>query len=234
MLLGGINASGGLLQRRLTCPTLRCWCCRACIFVVILCVRDASTAASASSGRGSRQRAMHGERQRTRPGWVRAAVAVSAARIRVEHAVPVRQPRRVHHREARPRQPRPRRHPGHGRDERLRAACVSARARPGSACWRRAPPARCWGCCTPSICNLPRVNDIAVGIALMLFGTGLAFFLGKPLIEPSAPNLPVDRLRLVERHPAGARRAAGSTCCSSSAWCWRRSSSGRSPTRAGA
>ena len=41
-----------------------------------------------------------------------------------------------------------------------------------------------------SICALPRVNDIAVGIALMLFGTGLAFFLGKPLIEPSAPVLP--------------------------------------------
>src|ERR1700751_3693967 len=40
------------------------------------------------------------------------------------------------------------------------------------------------------ICGLPRVNDIAVGIALMLFGTGLAFFLGKPLIEPTAPPLP--------------------------------------------
>ena len=40
------------------------------------------------------------------------------------------------------------------------------------------------------ICSLPRVNDIAVGIALMLFGTGLAFFLGKPLIEPTAPRLP--------------------------------------------
>lgn len=40
------------------------------------------------------------------------------------------------------------------------------------------------------ICGLPRVNDIAVGIALMLLGTGLAFFLGKPLIEPTAPHLP--------------------------------------------
>lgn len=39
-------------------------------------------------------------------------------------------------------------------------------------------------------CSLPRVNDIAVGIALMLFGTGLAFFLGKPFIQPSAPDLP--------------------------------------------
>src|SRR6266566_3974025 len=41
-----------------------------------------------------------------------------------------------------------------------------------------------------AICSLPRVNDIAVGIALMLFGTGLAFFLGKPLVQPTAPRLP--------------------------------------------
>src|SRR4029077_16289311 len=38
--------------------------------------------------------------------------------------------------------------------------------------------------------SLPRVNDVAVGIALMLFGTGLAFYFGKPLIEPTAPRLP--------------------------------------------
>ena len=41
-----------------------------------------------------------------------------------------------------------------------------------------------------ALCALPRVNDIALGIALMLFGTGLAFFLGKPFIQPQAPNLP--------------------------------------------
>jgi ABC-type uncharacterized transport system permease subunit len=41
-----------------------------------------------------------------------------------------------------------------------------------------------------AICNLPRVNDIATGIALMLLATGLAFFLGKPFIQPKAPNLP--------------------------------------------
>lgn len=40
------------------------------------------------------------------------------------------------------------------------------------------------------ICSFPKVNDIAVGIALMLFGMGLAFFFGKPYIQPSAPNLP--------------------------------------------
>jgi simple sugar transport system permease protein len=40
------------------------------------------------------------------------------------------------------------------------------------------------------LCQQPRVNDIAVGIALMILGTGLAFFIGKPLIQPSAPHLP--------------------------------------------
>lgn len=40
------------------------------------------------------------------------------------------------------------------------------------------------------ICSLPRVSDIAFGIALMLFGTGLAYYLGKPLIEPQAAMLP--------------------------------------------
>jgi general nucleoside transport system permease protein len=40
------------------------------------------------------------------------------------------------------------------------------------------------------LCSRPRINDIAVGIALMLFGTGLAFFLGKPFIQPVAPHLP--------------------------------------------
>lgn len=40
------------------------------------------------------------------------------------------------------------------------------------------------------LCSLPRVNDIATGIALMLLGTGLAFYLGKPLIQPQAAQLP--------------------------------------------
>jgi simple sugar transport system permease protein len=40
-----------------------------------------------------------------------------------------------------------------------------------------------------SICGLPRVNDVAVGIAMMLFGVGLAFFFGKPYIQPTAPRL---------------------------------------------
>jgi simple sugar transport system permease protein len=39
------------------------------------------------------------------------------------------------------------------------------------------------------VCKLPRVNDIAIGIAMMLFGTGVAFFFGKAYIQPAAPNL---------------------------------------------
>ena len=40
-----------------------------------------------------------------------------------------------------------------------------------------------------ALCRLPRVNDIAVGIALMTLGAGLAFFFGKAYIQPSAPRL---------------------------------------------
>ncbi|WP_204140335.1 ABC transporter permease [Halomicronema sp. CCY15110] len=35
-----------------------------------------------------------------------------------------------------------------------------------------------------------RVNDISVGIAMMIFGGGLANYLGKPYIQPTAPQLP--------------------------------------------
>jgi len=40
------------------------------------------------------------------------------------------------------------------------------------------------------LCSLNGVNDVATGIALMLLGTGLAFYLGKPLIQPQASQLP--------------------------------------------
>ena len=39
------------------------------------------------------------------------------------------------------------------------------------------------------LCSLRRVNDIAIGISILLFGTGLAFFLGKALVQPQAPTL---------------------------------------------
>lgn len=36
----------------------------------------------------------------------------------------------------------------------------------------------------------PKVNDIAAGIAMLIFGSGVAFYFGKPFIQPTAPQLP--------------------------------------------
>jgi len=59
------------------------------------------------------------------------------------------------------------------------------------------------------ICSLPRVNDIAAGIAIMLFGGGLAFYLGKPLIQPQAQQVPAIPLgQLFGADPGGAVAAA--------------------------
>ena len=52
------------------------------------------------------------------------------------------------------------------------------------------------------LCSLPRVNDIATGIALMMLGMGLAFYLGKPLIQPQAPQLPPIELGAWSSSPA--------------------------------
>ena len=40
------------------------------------------------------------------------------------------------------------------------------------------------------LCSLEGVNDVATGIALMLLGIGLAYYFGKPLIQPQAPQIP--------------------------------------------
>ncbi|KAJ28974.1 ABC transporter permease [Sulfitobacter pontiacus] len=48
----------------------------------------------------------------------------------------------------------------------------------------------CFGLLHGWICKFKGVNDIAVGIAMMLLGMGLAFFCGKPYIQPQAPDLP--------------------------------------------
>ncbi len=40
------------------------------------------------------------------------------------------------------------------------------------------------------VCGLTRVNDVAMGIAILLAGDGTAFFFGKPYVQPSAPGLP--------------------------------------------
>ena len=41
-----------------------------------------------------------------------------------------------------------------------------------------------------AVCGLARVNDVALGIAILVAGTGLAFFFGKPFVQPAAPMLP--------------------------------------------
>ncbi|MBI5255038.1 MAG: ABC transporter permease [Burkholderiales bacterium] len=52
------------------------------------------------------------------------------------------------------------------------------------------------------LCSLPRVSDIATGIALMLLGAGLAFYLGKALIQPQAPQIPAIGLGAWSSSPA--------------------------------
>ncbi len=45
------------------------------------------------------------------------------------------------------------------------------------------------GCIHGWLSQQPRVNDVAVGIAMIIFGSGIAFFFGKPFIQPQAPQL---------------------------------------------
>ncbi|ODV09643.1 MAG: ABC transporter permease [Rubrivivax sp. SCN 70-15] len=52
------------------------------------------------------------------------------------------------------------------------------------------------------LCSLKRVNDTAMGVAMMLAGSGLAYWLGKPLIQPSAPSLPAIPLGAFTTQPA--------------------------------
>ena len=46
------------------------------------------------------------------------------------------------------------------------------------------------------------VNDVAAGIAMILFGSGLAFFFGKRFVAPMAPQLPLLDLGRWSRTPA--------------------------------
>lgn len=52
------------------------------------------------------------------------------------------------------------------------------------------------------LASLRRVNDIALGIALMLLGTGLAFYWGKAYIQPQAPVLSAFHLGAWSSSPA--------------------------------
>ena len=140
LLLGGIGASGGLLQRVFELPG-----------------RDRQRAAGDDLHRdpvlGFALRPALGSRQARRRRWRRERGRWRRAgngrrRDPHQHAVPVRQPGRVPDREERPREPRPRRDAGHGRDGRLRRLLPDGFAlarRAGG----RAAAASCWGRCTP-------------------------------------------------------------------------------------
>ena len=54
---------------------------------------------------------------------------------------------------------------------------------------RRLLPARCSAPCTAMSASCRGSTTSPIGIAMMLFGTGIAFFFGKPYIQPSAPRL---------------------------------------------
>lgn len=41
-----------------------------------------------------------------------------------------------------------------------------------------------------ALCGLKNVSHVAIGVAIMIFGVGLAFLVGKPLIAALAPRLP--------------------------------------------
>ncbi|WP_088890230.1 ABC transporter permease [Leptolyngbya ohadii] len=58
------------------------------------------------------------------------------------------------------------------------------------------------GCIHGWLSQQRRVNDVAVGIAMIIFGSGLAFFFGKPFIQPSAPQLPTINLGAWSSNPA--------------------------------
>jgi ABC-type uncharacterized transport system permease subunit len=50
--------------------------------------------------------------------------------------------------------------------------------------------------------ELPGVNDIAAGVGMVVFGSGLAFFFGKGFVAPMAPQLPVIELGTWSKNPA--------------------------------
>src|SRR5262245_41323968 len=93
----------------------------------------------------------------------------------------------MHHRAQRPHQSRPRRHAGHGRHERLRRFLPDRLALARRACRRRYRRGDGRLACLDL--RLAARQRHRRRHALMLFGTGLAFYLGKPLIEPMAPRL---------------------------------------------
>ena len=210
ILFGGFGAAGSLLQRRLGLPDASVLVLQGIAFVLIL---------ASEALRGKDWGACFANfRSRPRPPADRAGAGRDGGqdlhdagpvdrRVRRHcrrrparrRAVPVREPGRMPDRKIRPHQPRPRRRAGAVGACRPSAAPTSP-ARPGSACCAAALAGALLGAAArPAVLAADGVNDVAIGIALMLLGTGLAFYFGKPLIQPQAPQLPVHRAGRLER-----------------------------------
>ena len=228
ILFGAIAAAGGLIQRRMGMPDATVLVLQGIMFVVLLVsetllrpLQDASSPAT----RGPRH---DGQCARHRPH--------RHARRRHPRldAVHVRRARRMPHRE-------------------IRAASISAsRASSSSAPWsptpisyhhrhpvarrarRRRSPALVLGALHGYICKLPKVNDIAIGIAMMLLRHRPRLLLRQalhPAHGAAARRHPARRLDRQLRAGAG---AAGQPAVLRRHRARRRSCGGRSRNTAGA
>ena len=79
-----------------------------------------------------------------------------------------------------------------------------------------------FGALHAGLCSLPKVNDIAVGIALMLFGTGLRLLSRQAAGPAAGADAAGDRARLVERYRRGRERAEDQRAVPGRRRCWRR------------
>ena len=184
ILLGGIGASGGLLQRRLGLPDASVLVLQGIIFVVVL----ASDALYGRIGFLKRKGLSDHGRSRQRSDCGRVPLAVLGGAIRVSTPfLFVSLGECITERSGRI---------NLGLEGTLVMGAMSGygisylTGSPWLGVLAAGVTGAALGALHAGICGLPRVNDIAVGIALMLFGIGLAFYLGKPLIEPTAPRLP--------------------------------------------
>ena len=181
ILLGGISASGGLLQRRLGLPDASVQVLQGIIFVV----------------RAGQRRAVRADRLPERQILTWRTERSDSGRCRSRcSAARSASPRRFCSSASANASPSARGRINLGLEGTLVMGAMSAygisylTGSPWLGVLAAGLTGALLGALHAGICSLPRVNDIAVGIALMLFGTGLAFYLGKPLIEPTAPRLP--------------------------------------------